>query len=220
MRVRTLTRTFLLAAVAVLGITTVACTPKPSAPANKVPLAIFTTSPANTGNAPFDVDFDASDSSDPDGTIVSYEWDFGGAGTASGVTTSNEFPAGTFVVKLTVTDNKGAKGTSSTTITSQGPPPAPTGLTKTGSGTQYVFPNIETYGDFAWDEVPGATKYQITLKHDVGCQTTHSGEIAGPASSGRVQAFGLCLGSQYNVAIRAFANGQWGPWSPDVYIQL
>jgi len=209
----------MVAAVAVLGITSVACTSNPTVPANSVPLAIFSTS-TNTGNAPLDVDFDASDSSDPDGSIVSYNWDFGGAGTASGVTASKQFPAGTFVVKLTVTDNKGATSSSTTTITSLGPPPAPTGLTKTGSGTKYVFPNIETYGDFAWDEVPGATKYQIQLKHNIGCQTTHSGEITAPASSGRVQAFGLCLGSQYKVVIRAFANGQWSDWSPDVAVTL
>lgn len=213
MRVRTLTRTLMLAAVAVLGITTVACTPKPTAPANKVPLAIFSPS-VSTGTAPLEVTFDASESSDPDGTIVSYDWDFGGFATASGVSATHTFAAGTHVVTLKVTDNKGATSSSTTTITSLGPPPAPTGLTKTGSGC------CNTYGDFAWDEVPGATKYQIQMKHNIGCQTTHSAEITAPASTGRVQAFGLCLGSQYNVVIRAFANGQWGPWSPDVAITL
>ena len=40
-------------------------------------------------------DFDASGSYDPDGTIVSYEWDFGDGDTGSGVTPSHTFPADT-----------------------------------------------------------------------------------------------------------------------------
>ena len=51
------------------------------------------------------------------------------------------------------------------------------------------------------------------------CLTTHSGTIAAPASSGRVQAFGLCLGTNYYVRSRARANGVWGP-SPSIRIKL
>jgi serine protease len=56
-------------------------------------------------------DFDASQSSDEDGTIVSYGWDFGDGTTATGKTTSHTFTQlGTFKVKLTVTDDIGAEG--------------------------------------------------------------------------------------------------------------
>ncbi len=216
MRVSHHPRLFVLCALAVLGLGAAACAPQPAGPpANEVPLAIFSPS-VSTGDAPLAVDFDATGSIDPDGTVVSYAWDFGDFATASGDTVSHTFAAGSYVVTLTVTDNQGATSSSTTTITSLGPPPAPTGLTKTGSGC------CDTYGDFAWDEVPGATQYQITMDgyFGGGCLTDHSATIPGPASTGRVQAVGLCLGSQYNVSIRAFASGQWGPWSPSIHITL
>jgi hypothetical protein len=119
-------------------------------------------------------------------------------------------------VTLTVTDNSGGVGTSTTVITvTGGPPAAPTGLAKTGSGC------CNTYGDFSWNAVIGATQYQVEMDPTVGCiGGTYSNTFAGTATSGRVQAIGLCLGSQYNVKIRAQANGQWGDWSPNLHISL
>jgi hypothetical protein len=54
--------------------------------------------------------FDASASSDTDGTIASYSWDFGdGSAIGSGETPNHVFPSGnSYPVKLTVTDNDGA----------------------------------------------------------------------------------------------------------------
>jgi PKD repeat protein len=75
---------------------------------NLKPVASFTT--AVDG---FKVTVDGSASTDNDGTISSYEWDFGDGSTATGVTP----PAHTYqtsgakTVTLTVTDDKGAVGT-------------------------------------------------------------------------------------------------------------
>jgi len=93
---------------------------------------------------------------------------------------------------------------------------APTNLQKVGSGC------CDTYGDFAWTPVPGATDYEINMDGYFlgGCVTDASDVINGQTSTGRVQQAGLCLGSQYNVSIRARANGVWSAWSPTIHITL
>ncbi len=77
------------------------------------PVADFTFSPARpqVGETVY---FDASDSFDPDGQIIKYEWDFESDGTldAQGVRVEHIFTqAGTFTVTLIVTDNDGETGT-------------------------------------------------------------------------------------------------------------
>lgn len=80
-------------------------------PANSPPVASFTATPSS-GIAPLTVEFDASASTDSDGSIVAYHWNFGDNSAAgSGVTTSHSFQAaGTYTVTLTVTDSGGATG--------------------------------------------------------------------------------------------------------------
>jgi PKD repeat protein len=59
-------------------------------------------------------DFDGGGSSDPDGSVSSYSWSFGG----SEVTASHTFGnAGTFDVKLTVVDNRGKTATQTKSVT-------------------------------------------------------------------------------------------------------
>jgi len=64
------------------------------------------------------VSFDAHSSSDPDGTITSYAWQFGDGGTGSGVTAQHAYAApGTYSVRLTVSDNRGASDSEVRAIT-------------------------------------------------------------------------------------------------------
>ncbi len=61
-----------------------------------------------TSQDPLAVDFDASASSDPDGQIVDYQWDFGDTQTGSGVTVNHSYAQpGSYQVSLTVTDSEG-----------------------------------------------------------------------------------------------------------------
>ena len=60
----------------------------------------------------------AAASSDPDGTIVSYDWDFGDGFLGTGVTAQHTYAAaGTYQVKLTVRDNDGLSSSVTKAVT-------------------------------------------------------------------------------------------------------
>ena len=87
------------------------------------PLAAFTADPTSS-TATQTVAFDASGSSDPDGTIEAYEWDFGDGSTATGLTTSHTYAhAGEYAVTLKVTDDEGGTGKASHPIDVAGAAP-------------------------------------------------------------------------------------------------
>lgn len=80
------------------------------------------------------VNFDGSNSSDPDGTIESYTWDFGdNSEPASGATVSHGYTStGAFSARLTVTDNCQANAEATVEVTVVGPtPPADGTVTAT-----------------------------------------------------------------------------------------
>jgi PKD repeat protein len=82
-------------------------------PENQAPVASFTFTTND-----LTASFDANGSNDPDGNIVSYAWSFGDGTTGSGVTTSKTYAAaGTYTVTLTVTDDDGATGTKTQSVT-------------------------------------------------------------------------------------------------------
>ncbi len=93
--------------------------------ANLTPDASFD-SDVSSGPAPLVVAFDASESADEDGEIVSYAWDFGDGSTAqgAGVTHTYSNPGG-YTVTLTVTDDKGLTGTATRSISVTGGSNAP-----------------------------------------------------------------------------------------------
>ncbi len=67
--------------------------------------------------------FDGSASSDPDGAVVSYHWDFGDGSAGTGATASHAYvSAGSYTVTLTVTDNDGATGQDTSTVAVTEPP--------------------------------------------------------------------------------------------------
>lgn len=82
-------------------------------PVNQPPEADFAIS--QTG---LDVTVDATGSSDSDGSIASYAWDWGDGHTSTGLTSSYTYGApGTYSIELTVTDNLGATDTLTKNVT-------------------------------------------------------------------------------------------------------
>ena len=80
------------------------------------PTSLFTLAPTS-GEAPLDVLFDGSASTDTDGTIISYSWTVDNVAVGSGLLYTHTFNvAGTYNVGLTVTDNTGATHSSFNTI--------------------------------------------------------------------------------------------------------
>jgi PKD repeat protein len=132
---------------------------------NRVPSASFTATPG-TALSGVAIAFNATASSDPDGTISKYEWDFDGNGSYeadAGATASTShafFTSGTITVGLRVTDNSGATATTTRTVTIQNSPPTasfsatpnsvPTGTSVAydGSGSNDIDGTIVKY---EWD---------------------------------------------------------------------
>lgn len=108
---------------------TVSVTPTPT-PSNSPPQA---NAGANkTSKVGQSVSFNGTGSTDSDGTIVSYSWDFGDGSNSFGSIVSHVYSSpGTYTVSLTVTDNSGATNTDTATaiITEDSTTPTPPATT-------------------------------------------------------------------------------------------
>ncbi|MEN8238323.1 MAG: PKD domain-containing protein [Actinomycetota bacterium] len=141
------------------------------------PTASFTTA---AGAAPLDVDFDASASSD-DGTIVSYDWDFGDGSIGTGVMTSHSYAAaGSYTAMLTVTDDAGLTGSTSELVTvSDGSNQNPTAdFSAVPSGLSVSFTDTSMDVDGAvvawdWDFGDGSVSPEQNPVHDYAAPGTY-----------------------------------------------
>ncbi len=121
--------------------------------------------------------FDGSGSSDSDGQIVSYAWNFGDGTTGNGISVTHSYSAaGSYQVVLTVTDDDGLTDEATHTVQIEEPAPqpltavisGPTGglvgemLTFDGSGSSDSDGQIVSY---AWDFGDGSTGNGITVSH-------------------------------------------------------
>lgn len=82
----------------------------------EAPQARFKATPT-VGSYPLTVFFDAAQSSDADGNITQYQWDFGDGDPGSGMSSQHTYESeGAFTAMLTVTDNDGMTGSFSAVI--------------------------------------------------------------------------------------------------------
>ncbi|MBC7097501.1 S8 family serine peptidase [Candidatus Bipolaricaulota bacterium] len=111
--------------------------------ANLPPQASFSYAPA-TPNVGQWISFDASSSSDPDGRIVSYAWEFGDGTTATGIRVNKRYSsAGSYTVRLTVQDDRGATDVETKTIQVGAPSPP---------GALPGMPEIDQPGIYVWGD--------------------------------------------------------------------
>ena len=88
-----------------------ACASGPKAAPNTPPTAVLLADPA-VGTSPLHVSFSGTLSSDPGGSIPSYDWDLGdGTLSTQGELTHTYTVGGVYTVTLTVNDNQGATAT-------------------------------------------------------------------------------------------------------------
>ncbi|SRR5579884_352791 len=174
--------------------------------ANQPPAAVLSASPTS-GTAPLAVSFDGSGSSDPDGTIASYAWNFGDGGTGSGATISHTYAApGTYTAKLTVTDNAGAGSSASTVITVSAPPTlnAPSNLTasvpnKSRTVTLRWTDNSNSENGFYIERAVNARTLSFARVGQTEANvTTYSETVPSGTYVYRVQAFNSTLVSAYS----------------------
>jgi PKD repeat protein len=142
---------------------------------NIPPTASFTATSTN-----FTATFNASASKDTDGTIVSYAWTFGDNSTGTGVNPSHTYAAGnTYLVTLTVTDDRGGTGTMQQSVTVSNAPPtaaftsAASGLVASfnGGGSTDSDGSISSY---AWTFGDGSTGSGAAPNHTYASDGTYS----------------------------------------------
>ena len=123
-----------------------------SAPQNQKPTAAFSSSVNNLA-----LSFDASGSTDTDGTIASYQWTFGDGSTGTGATASHTYAGtGWFSVKLTITDNDGATDTITKQVKAGEPILAADGFARTATNS---WGSADTGG--AWSLSGSSTRMSV-----------------------------------------------------------
>lgn len=148
-------------------------------PTNTPPVAAFTES-CTAGVCTFD----GTGSTDPDGTIASYTWDFGNGQTGSGQKAEHTWTEdGTYPVTLTVADDRGATSTATHQVTVKRGNQAPvakfvstaTGLTLKFDGTGST--DDESVKRWEWSFGDGITASGSTAEHTYDKAGTYSVEL-------------------------------------------
>ncbi len=148
---------------------------------NTAPLAVIVAE--STGAIAQSKRFDGASSSDADGQVVSFSWDFGDSSTATGPLVDHSYAAaGVFVVTLVVTDDKGASGNALHTITVDAAAPSVNGewrwfLTDESLRDLGLFCG-GSFQDSQLTILAGAPNISIT-EHAGGTSVPYSGSLTG-----------------------------------------
>ena len=137
---------------------------------NRLPIARAKGTPTS-GPTPLTVQFSSDGSLDPDGTPITYAWDFGDGGTSTEANPSHTYTAnGNFTATLTVTDATGKSATASVPITAGNTAPTVT-VDLPPNGGFFEFGDQVKYSVTVTDPEDGAidcskVQVQAILGHD------------------------------------------------------
>jgi PKD repeat protein len=122
--------------------------------AKQAPTAVASAS-TTSGTAPLTVNFTGQNSSDSDGVVVGYRWDFGTGDSSTATNPGYTYTSpGTFNATLTVTDSDGLTNSASVTITVTAPanlPPVAAASASTTSGIAPLPVNFSSSGSYDAD---------------------------------------------------------------------
>src|SRR6476620_7792760 len=169
----------------------------PAGNGNQPPVAVVNATPTS-GLAPLSVSFNGSGSSDSDGTIASYSWDFGDSTNANGVTTSHTYnAAGSYTARLTVTDDDGAVSSATVVITVTAPvPAAPSSLALTAASASQL--------NLAWTD-NASNEDGFKIERCTGNSCTNFAQVA--TVGGNVKIYsntGLSKNTVYTYRVRSY----------------
>jgi PKD repeat protein len=162
---------------------------------NDAPFADANASP-QTAEPGSQVTFDASSSTDVDGSIVSYEWAFGDGTTATGQSVSHAYDStGTYSATLTVTDNEGAVSSDVVTIqvsstSGELTADASANQTTANPGELVVFDGVGSSApdgfveSYEWDFGDGTTATGDLVNHSYGSTGTYTATLTVTSDSG------------------------------------
>ncbi|WP_191330303.1 PKD domain-containing protein [Frigoribacterium sp. ACAM 257] len=146
---------------------------------NASPTAAFTTTTTGLGAS-----FDGRTSTDPDGTVASWAWNFGDGTTATGAQVDHTYAAGgDYTVSLTVTDSLGAVSTTTATVSVVAPRvnAAPTASFTSAVDHLAVALDASASTDadgrvagWAWDLGDGTTATGATTSHTYAAAGTYT----------------------------------------------
>jgi len=144
------------------------------------------------------VSFDGTGSRDPDGSIVTYAWDFGDGNTGSGATPSHAYASGgVFTITLTVTDSDNLQDTATTSASvadasGTQPPVANAGgpySGKTGMGIQFDGSGSNdpdgTIASYDWDFGDGNGTSGATPVHTYAAPGSYTATLTVTDDTGR-----------------------------------
>ncbi|WP_233571530.1 PQQ-dependent sugar dehydrogenase [Cellulomonas triticagri] len=155
---------------------------------NKAPRAAFTATPTSSSTAPLTVEFDASASSDPEGSDLTYEWDVDGDGTfdATGVTAEHTYTEiKAYTARLKVTDPEG-KFTLTSRVISVGNQAPEVTIAQPGDGAFFSWGDAIPYRVTTQDAEDGAATEcsRVSWTYGLGHDEHAHPEVSGTGCAG------------------------------------